>query len=88
MDAIARELVIGMMLWACRSVDYRIGAPLIVAVLCLSVVASRLFGLLQPPRWASAMKEGALVFFGALCVSNIFLILFGLAPWFGTPPAM
>ena len=82
---LAREAVIGGVLWGCRSTHARFDVAAGVVCLILAVLGTRWFGIIQPRGWKTAWKEVLPLFVGACCVANILLFVFGLAPWFLDP---
>ena len=70
-DVLAREAVVGLVLWAGRGWGQRDSAALAAAVLGLVVAGTRWFGLAQRPGWGPALREGVLVFAGGVCMANL-----------------
>ena len=70
-DVLAREAVVGLVLWAGRGWDQQDSAALTAAVFGLVVTGTRWFGLAQRPGWGPTLREALLVFAGGVCMANL-----------------
>ena len=77
-DVLAREAMVGAVLWTGRDWSQRNGALLTCAVFALVVVGTRWFGLAQRRGWGLTFREALLVFTGGICLAN--LIAFAAGP--------
>lgn len=80
-EVLVREAGFGVLLWS--GATGVAGTRVVTSVLglCAIIAATRRFPLLRPQTWKMAVWEGALLFFGAVCVSNLLTMAFGVAPW-------
>ena len=76
-----REAGFGVLLWGVATGVA--GTRIVTSVLglCIIIAATRRFPLLRPQTWKMAAWEGVLLFFGAVCVTNLLTLAFGTAPW-------
>ncbi len=81
LSVVLREGVAGVLLWSSAAPDNRIRLAVALTGLCGLILWTRWFGLLRPNSWAKACWEGLLLYFGAICLCNLLLLGFGLAPW-------
>ena len=77
-DVLAREAIVGAVLWMGRDWSQRNGALLTCIVFALVVVGTRWFGLAQRRGWGLTLREALLVFTGGICLAN--LIAFAAGP--------
>ena len=81
LSVVLREGVAGVLLWSSAVPDNRIRLAVALTGLCGLILWTRWFGLLRPNSWAKACWEGLLLYIGAICLCNLLLLGFGLAPW-------
>lgn len=74
---LAREAVVGLVLWAGRSWGQQDSAVLTAAVFGLVVAGTRWFGLAQRPGWGLTLRESLLVFAGGICMANLVTFIAG-----------
>jgi hypothetical protein len=70
-DVLAREAVVGAVLWAGRAWGQQNGALLTGWVFALVIMGTRWFGLAQRRGWGLTLREALLVFTGGICLANI-----------------
>ena len=80
-NVLAREAVLGLLLWCGNAGRSSVALVFYLTGLCAIVLWTWHFGLTRPASWITVLKESALVYFGAVCVSNLLLAGLGLAPW-------
>lgn len=81
LNVLAREAVLGMLLWCGNTGQISITLVFYLLGLCATVSWTGRFGLTRPASWKTVLKESAILYLGAVCVSNLLLVGLGLAPW-------
>ena len=77
-DVLAREAIVGAVLWTGRDWGQQSSALLTGTVFALVVVGTRRFGLVRHQGWGPTLREALLVFTGGICLAN--LIAFAAGP--------
>lgn len=70
-DVLAREAIVGAVLWAGRGWGQQDSALLTGGVFALVILGTRWFGLVQRRGWGLTLREALLVFTGGICLANI-----------------
>jgi hypothetical protein len=70
-DVLAREAIVGAVLWAGRAWGQQNSALLTGGVFALVIIGTRWFGLAQRRGWGLTLREALLVFTGGICLANI-----------------
>ncbi len=81
LNVLAREAVVGLLLWCGNAGQISITLVFYLLGLCATVSWTGQFGLTRPASWKTVLNESAILYLGAVCVSNLLLIGLGLAPW-------
>lgn len=81
LQVLGREAIVGAVLWACHSPDYRVELPAFALIFVVLVGLTKRFGVSRPTKWRGALFEAALVFFGSVCAASLALTLHGQVPW-------
>lgn len=68
---LAREAVVGAVLWAGRAWGQQSSALLTGGVFALVIIGTQWFGLAQRRGWGLTLREASLVFTGGICLANI-----------------
>lgn len=85
-DALAREVIVGTVVWGCRTTDHGIAVAFNATLLGLIVLGTRWFGLMRPRAWSRTVSEAMLVFIGGVCVANLLTFLFGASTLLAAGP--
>ena len=85
LDVLLREAVFGLLLWSGAAGKAGLRLPLYMLGLVTILTWTWHFGLTRPAAWRTVLAESGLLFFGSICIANLLLAGFGLAPWWYTP---
>lgn len=85
LNILLREAALGVLLWGGAAEQASLRALLYVIGLGGVVICTRHFGLTRPVVWRAVLAESVTLYAGSVCVANLLLAGFGLAPWWRGP---